>query len=156
MNTRTRESRRRGATSLEMGLVLPFILIMILGMVEAGNMYYSWMTIQKAAQNGARFAATGLGEEQGNRLLQIEGVTIQLLDTLNKGDKEIFISSWPTTNTDGPGRVNNPGGPCEVVEVAVIYHYRPFTPLVGDFLPDIIDLAANDRKFNEPWKPCGE
>ncbi len=41
-----------------------------------------------------------------------------------------------------------------MAEVAVVYQYKPFTPLVATLLPDSIPLRGYDRKVNEPWKPC--
>ncbi|CCH48684.1 TadE/TadG family type IV pilus assembly protein [Pseudodesulfovibrio piezophilus] len=156
MKQRSNIARRRGVTTIEFALIIPFIFVLVLGMVEFGSIFYSWLSIQKAAQVGARFAATGVGDEEGNRLSQIVAETEKWLTALDNGAKEITVSSWPTASATGDGVENDPGGPCELVQVSVIYHYHPFTPLVGDVFPEVINLEGHERKLNEPWKPCGE
>lgn len=156
MRRTTRHSRRRGMTTMEFALVLPFIMVFIMGMIETGTMFYSWMTVQKSAQAGARFAATGMGEEEGNRLSQIVQTTEDWLTSLENGDSEIVIRSWPTTSATGEGTSGNAGGPCQLVEVAVTYAYHPFTPIVGALFPDVVPIHGSDRKLNEPWRPCDE
>ena len=146
--------RRRGMTTMEFAMILPFIIALILGVVEFGTMFYSWMTIQKAAQSAARFASTGEGEEEGTRETQTIQVAEEWMITLDKGTKEITISSWPTPVASGDGATGSAGGPCGLVQVAVVYNYHPFTPVVGDILPEVVPLYGQDRKLNEPWKPC--
>ena len=153
-NQKNTNERRRGLVSVELALVLPVAFILIMGTVEMGNMYYSWLTIQKAAQAGARFAATGQGDEEGTRLAQIIERTEACLETLNEGSKEISVRSWPDLSASGDGIDGYPGAPCQLTEVAILYKYEPFTPIIGPILPATIDLRGSDRKVNEPWKPC--
>ena len=141
---------------MEFAMILPLLMIFIMCILEAGTIGYSWLTVQKAAQTGARFAATGQGDEMGSRLTQIAQVTEEWMTTLDNGSKEIVISSWPTTEASGDGITVDAGGPFQLVEVAVVYNYHPFTPLVGAALPEVIKLQGFDRKLNEPWKPCEE
>lgn len=147
---------RKGMASMEMALLLPLLLALTMIIIEGGIIFYSWMTIQKAAQSGSRLAATGKGDEDGTRLALITAETEHWLERLNSGSKEITISSWPGQVASGNGTAGNAGGPCQLVEVAVVYNYHPFTPIVGDMLPEIIKLRGFDRKLNEPWKPCDD
>ncbi|MFH1915014.1 MAG: TadE family protein [Pseudomonadota bacterium] len=147
-------NRRRGMTTMEFALILPFLLAMVMVTIEAGTMFYSWLTIQKAAQSGSRFAATGQGEEQGDRLNRIMEATGVWLDHLDSGGTEITVRSWPDVSGSGDGMADDAGNPCGLVEVAVTYHYHPFTPIIGAMLPNSIALTGSDRKLNEPWRPC--
>lgn len=153
MKSRT-STRRRGLASMEFALILPLLLVFVMAIIEGGVMFYSWLTIQKAAQSGARFAATGQGEDEGTRIPQIMEVTEDWMTHLDKGGKTIVIKSWPDAIASGEGAEGNPGGPCQMVEVAVTYAYHPFTPIIGDALPEVINLHGFDRKLNEPWRPC--
>lgn len=102
MKIRTHNVRRRGISTVEFALILPILMAMILGTIEMGTMFYSWLTIQKAAQSRARFAATGIGEEEGTRLTQITEVTQEWLKALDNGNtKEITVSFWPTPAATG-------------------------------------------------------
>ena len=151
---RKNKSRRLGLTAVELAMVLPILFTMVMGLFEGGSAYYSWLTVQKAAQVGARFAATGRGEDEGTRLNQIIATTEAGLTTLTHGTTEVTVRSWPDLNAVGDGIDGNPGAPCQMAEVAVLYNYKPFTPIVAALLPDTIPLHGYDRKVNEPWKPC--
>ncbi|MBG0788968.1 MAG: pilus assembly protein [Desulfovibrionaceae bacterium] len=154
MRTITKNSRKLGATAVETALVLPIMFLLIMVVIEGGNAFHSWLTVQKAAQIGARFAATGRGDEEGTRLPRIIAATEAGLTALGHGSYEISVRSWPDLSAGGDGIDNDPGGPCQLAEVAVLYQYEPFTPLVASMLPDTIPLRGYDRKVNEPWKPC--
>lgn len=144
---------RRGITTVEFALLLPILFFLVMGIIETGNMFSAWMTIQKAAQSGARFATTGIGDEDGSRLNLIVEETEQWLVALN-GDKTVEVRSWPTTDVLGDGNSGDPGGPCGLVEVGVTYDYTPITPVFEALLEGAIELTSHERKLNEPWKPC--
>lgn len=154
MRTTKKNNRRLGVAAVETALVIPLILMVTMAVIEAGNAYYAWLTVQKAAQIGARFAATGRGDDEGTRLAQILSVTEGGLAALKKDNYEISVRSWPDLSAAGDGIDNDPGGPCQLAEVAVLYRYEPIAPLVAALLPDVIPLRGYDRKVNEPWKPC--
>ena len=151
---RKNNSSRSGMTAIELAMILPILFTLIMGIFEGGNAYYSWLTVQKAAQIGAHFAATGRGDEEGTRLSQIITTTEAGLTTLKHGTVEINIRSWPDLSAVGDGIDGDPGAPCQLAEVAVLYNYKPFAPIVAALLPDTIPLEGYDRKINEPWKPC--
>lgn len=154
-DTRFKDRRgRTGMTTLEFALILPVLLLLVMCVIEMGNICYSWLTLQRAAQEGARFASTGQGYEEGTRLVQIQEKTGVMLAVLNNGDKEITVRSWPDLSASGAGQDGNAGEPCQLVEVEVVYGYKPFTPLIAQALPPTITLLGSDRKVNEPWYPC--
>lgn len=151
----TRINRKsRGIAAVEFALILPAVLLIIMGTIEFGNMTYTWLTIQKAAQMGTRFATTGQGDDDGTRLTQIITQTNLMLSQLHGGGSTVQVRSWPTISVSGSGNLGNPGQPCGVVEVRVAFQYLPIAPLVREFLPAAITLTGSDRKVNEPWKPC--
>ncbi|WP_207264649.1 TadE/TadG family type IV pilus assembly protein [Desulfovibrio sp. Huiquan2017] len=146
--------RRAGLAAVETALILPVMFMLIMAVIESGNAVYAWATVQKAAQIGARFAATGRGADAGTRLQDIIQATEAGLTTLKQSNIAITVRSWPDVRASGDGIDNDPGAPCQLAEVAVVYNYEPFTPLVSPLLPDTIPLRGFDRKVNEPWKPC--
>jgi hypothetical protein len=154
MSNRKHNLKRRGIASVEFALILPFIMILTMGFIEMGNMFSTWMSVQKAAQSGARFASTGIGDEEGNRLDLIVAETERWFSRGSEEGTKIIVKSWPTAVAEGDGIANDPGSPCGLVEVDVIHDYHPVTPIVGALFPDVIKLTGNDRKLNEPWKPC--
>lgn len=144
----------RGLAAVEMALLLPVALTLIFGLIETGNLFFTWLTVQKAAEMGARFAATGQGEDEGTRVAQITAQAEILLTDLSATDAAVSVRSWPTINATGSGVSGSAGDPCGIVEVRVSLNYHPITPLLGDVLPETIPVSGSDRKVNEPWRPC--
>lgn len=154
MRNNRKNALRRGMVAVETALVLPLLLILSMAVIEGGNAVYAWVTVQKAAQMGARFAATGRGADTGTRLADIIRTTQSGLSALDPANVVISVRSWPDLPATGDGIDNDAGAPCQLAEVAVLYNYEPFTPLVAPLLPDAIPMRGYDRKVNEPWKPC--
>jgi len=50
---------RSGATAAEFGLVLPLLLILLFGIIDAGRWMWTYNQAEKATQMGARFAVVG-------------------------------------------------------------------------------------------------
>ena len=47
---------RRGASAAEFALVLPLLILLLFGLIDAGRYMWQWNSAEKAAQAGARFA----------------------------------------------------------------------------------------------------
>ena len=147
------DGTRRGMAAVEFALLLPLIFTLVMGMIETGNMFLTWLSIQEAAEVGARFASTGQGEDDGTRLTQIADVSANVLGSLN-GDTKVLIRCYPGRDVSASAVENSAGTPCDMVEVEVRHDYSPVTPIIGSLLPDTITLSSSDRKVNEPWEPC--
>ena len=145
---------RRGAAALEAALVLPVLLLLVVGIMEAASMLRVWLAVQKASQARARMPATGQGEETGDRIARIEAAASRFLADLPAGDDRIDVRSWPGTTLSGTAREGDAGEPCDTVEVEVTRTWSPATPFVSSLFPASLDLAGADRKVNEPWRPC--
>jgi len=52
-------ANRKGQTLAEFAISLPILLILLFGVIEFGRLFQSWVTIQNAARQAARFAITG-------------------------------------------------------------------------------------------------
>lgn len=153
MNGSKPRIKSKGAFALETAYILPILLAAVFGVCETGNLFRSWLTLQKAAQAGARFAATGIGAEEGTRLSQIINETGKVTASLPDDLVNVVVRSWPGP-ASGSGRDGNPGDPCDTVEVEVRLNYEPIVPLLESVLPESIVLTGVDRQINEPWYPC--
>jgi Flp pilus assembly protein TadG len=51
--------RTEGAIAVEFAIVLPFLLLLICGIMDFGNLYYHSHNVNEAAREGARVAAVG-------------------------------------------------------------------------------------------------
>lgn len=56
-SSRARKRRREGAAAVEFALVLPFLVILLLGLIDFGHLFFSVNTITNAAREAARRAA---------------------------------------------------------------------------------------------------
>ena len=54
-----RISGRRGQAMIEFALILPLLLLVMFAIFQFGFMFYSYISIQQAAREGARSAAVG-------------------------------------------------------------------------------------------------
>jgi Flp pilus assembly protein TadG len=57
-NGRSRGVGERGAALVEMAFIMPLLLMLLLGTVTAGIAYHQFNSLQTAAREGSRFAAT--------------------------------------------------------------------------------------------------
>jgi Flp pilus assembly protein TadG len=51
--------RQRGATVIEMAVILPVFLLLLVGVIELSLMFFTNLTLQYAVREGARYAVTG-------------------------------------------------------------------------------------------------
>lgn len=145
---------RRGAASLEFALIAPALLLVIMGLFEFSLISYSRLTIQKAAQMASRYGTTGQIQSGDDRRTRIIEIAESYLAYLPGGEAQVFVRSWKGLDTSGAGIENDPGGPCDTLEVSVRYQYRPAMPIVAQVLPQSLALTGADRRVNEPWQPC--
>lgn len=146
----------KGSSLIEFALILPIFVALSLAVIEGGNMFRSWLTLNKSAQMAARFAATGQGDEEGTRLALIVAEA-RKLETSLPGSSPIMqvdVCSRSGLDVTAPCVSGQAGGPCEMVEVNVSYAYSPATPLLGSLMSEVLTLSGSDRKINEPWRLC--
>lgn len=164
MRTRTSRLRRlglseAGVTTLEVAFGLPVLLLLIFAVAELGYNVFARTTVEKAAQVGARFAVTGQGYDQGNRLTLIQDAARKMADVLTGGNPAnksvtVTVSSYDKGNTSSSPVLNSAGVPCDAVEVRVDYTYTPLTPFAGPLLPATMTVTGKERMINEPWVAC--
>jgi Flp pilus assembly protein TadG len=56
MSKRTNPSKKRGQALVEFALVIPLLLLLVFGIIDAGRLIYTYNTVANAARNGARVA----------------------------------------------------------------------------------------------------
>src|SRR5688572_12056636 len=59
--------RTRGQALVETALLLPIILILLLGAIDFGRLFFGWTNIHQAVRIGANFAATHADMTPGER-----------------------------------------------------------------------------------------
>lgn len=155
-----RLTRRRdnGQALVEFAVLAPVFFLLFFGIAEAGMMFNAWVSVQDAAERGARYAITGRDtcstSSGGGRVGCITSEAMSAFaDYSSTTEVTVGIKSWrfPTYTTVN----NNPGQPCDAVEVSVTYAYVPRIPLVGAKMGvSNINLTGRQRFVSEPFAAC--
>lgn len=54
----------RGVAAVEFAIILPFLLVLVIGVIDLGWLFNGWVVLTGAAREGARTAITTLDEEE--------------------------------------------------------------------------------------------
>ncbi len=111
---------KRGQALVELALVLPLLILLIIGMMEFGRVFHSYLLITNAAREGAR-----LGVIEPTNTGAITGtVTTQLAAALAAGPADYSVTvTYPY--------ITYPFSDTEQVRVEVSYRFRPVTLLLS-------------------------
>ena len=148
-----------GQSLAEFSLILPVIAIVIFGLVDMARAMQSYVTIQEAARDGARYAVTGridcTGPSIQNRENCIEQAVLDRVNSLNNVDTiTTTFRRWDYPAYADPPAENNAGDQCDAVEVQVNYTYQPITPIFRTLVRNSIPMVAKERLVNEPFGSC--
>jgi Flp pilus assembly protein TadG len=152
-----------GQTLVEFAFMLPVLAALLFGVFEVGRMMQSWVTIQHAVDEAARFAAPGALYAAGAGVR--ETAIIQVARDACAG-----LDIRPSAGSDGPGHFrvdlrssrsipgsvqNNAGGPNDFLRVEIYYNHSilawPFN------LRRYVTLHAEALVINERFaRPTGE
>jgi Flp pilus assembly protein TadG len=143
----SRRQRRQSAQALtEFALILPVLMLILLGVVDFGRVFYYWTSIANAAREGARYgtthptAITSTCKAEPNnvkyRVKQEAGTTMVI------GDSNIavyWVDATTGAKTDAAANCNPLPGDQRIyqnpnaVRVDVNYDFRAITPLISSF-----------------------
>ena len=122
----------RGQSLVEFALVLPVLMILVLGTLDFGRVYFAYVSVTNAARNGADFAAGGPAASA-----DLDGIRSTVL--ADTGD---LPNSSPTnpgvtvaTGSDSQGR--------PYADVTVSYAFTTLFPWPG--LPDSLNVERTVR-----------
>ncbi|MEO9324901.1 TadE family protein [Nocardioides sp. C4-1] len=143
----------RGAAALEFALVMPFLLLLVFGIISYGMMLSLRQSMSQAATEGARAAAVTLNASQK----QTEGYA-SVNDALNSfgvscasGTLRRGGASVGTCAVSSPGACTPAAGAgIQCVTVSLVYNYRdhplvPSFPGLGVVLPETLSYSAQAR-----------
>ena len=115
-----RDMRGERAQSLaEFAVLLPILLILALGAVDYGRVYFAYISVTNAARNGAQYGSTGLdaaADEAGVRAAALEE-TSDLLNTSPTNPTVTVLGPFPAS----PSCQDDDANPC--VKVTVEYTF---------------------------------
>lgn len=136
---KSRQHRERGASAVEMAMVAPFLLIILLGIIEFGFVFGQYNEVRHAAREGARYAAVGNIETDTDADLDIDADDIKntICNVINLSNANIQIDiDLLTTGDIG-----------ENATVTVTAHTQSLSgaPLISTFVPDSLANTATFR-----------
>jgi Flp pilus assembly protein TadG len=138
--------KERGAELIEFAMVLPLLLLMCLGVIEFGRVYYTYHILTKALRDGARYAATGrmnsdgtwVATETPSMTTKTQNVVVYGKSNPSGGDPKIIPNLATGDISVAPSLVS---GECYVT-VGAAYPYQPLFSLV---IPATITLRPSVR-----------
>ncbi|MEO0563730.1 MAG: TadE family protein [Chloroflexota bacterium] len=98
-------TRRKGQTLVEFAITLPVLLVLMFGIVEFGRIFQSWVSIQNAARESARYASTNQFEARYNDVINLDRVDDpqSIIPCVSDSDRAGLIESFPAV----AGRTDN-------------------------------------------------
>lgn len=120
---------QRGQATVELAVVLPFLVLVLLGIAEMGMMLGSYLSVQSLAQDGSRDVALGLSE--GAIISQLNG---QVPANLQAGNVSVTFS--PDAGTGG-WTFGTP------VTVLVRYPYAVDLPIISTIIGSQVNLSSS-------------
>lgn len=126
---RAGSSRERGAALVEAAFVIPFLLVLVLGVVDYGFMINRGTLLNNATREGAREGMFG------SDAATIEARIRDAAGALDQADLSVTVTCKSADGTPCPGVSFDsewePGGSV-IVETQYTYHYiTPIAPMIG-------------------------
>lgn len=149
----------QGQALVEFGLIAMVFLTLVFGIIDFARLFQSWVTVQYAAREGARYALTGRSDCTGytdNRIGCItdtaKGATTGLYGA--PGNVTVSVRKWSYPAYANPATEGSAGVACDSVEVEVDYDHQLITPIISAIVSHV-PLKGKERVLNEPFGPCG-
>jgi Flp pilus assembly protein TadG len=156
----------RAQALVEFSLVSIVFFLLLFGIFDSILMLQSWVTVQHAAREAARYAITGQitcpdhmnsGDHRDVCIVEKakEGTIGLVRGGPNATDANVSVSfkSWdyPNYTTEHD---NDAGQQCDSVEITVQYRHFLTTPILRAIIPGGVPLTGKQRMTNEPFGPC--
>jgi len=116
---------RRGQSVVEFALILPFLILILLGVVEFGRFFNAWLMVTHSSREGARLASLG------GSSLQVEE-RVDLVMT--------YFDTSRITVTISPSGTKSRG---DMVTVIVNYDIDPLTPMISIITGGTVHLHSD-------------
>jgi hypothetical protein len=127
---------RRGQSLVEFALVLPLLLVLVLGAVDFGRVFFGWVALQNAARVGANYAATHPDAWAQGNTAQMDRYA-ELVEDSGARNCELTIED-PTF----PGGTRLIGDP---TSVHLTCDFDLITPLMGSIVGQPVTVAATSE-----------
>ncbi|MGE0057984.1 MAG: TadE/TadG family type IV pilus assembly protein [Dehalococcoidia bacterium] len=152
-----------GQALVEFALVSVLFFMLLFGIFDSIRLLQSWVTVQHAARESARYAITGqvaCPEFSGGN--QRVACTVDKAKSSTTGipgggsdstSVSVTYKYWDYPAFSGSGATGL-GEPCDQVEIAVSYRHHFATPIIAAIVPGGVDIVGRQRMTNEPFGSC--
>lgn len=130
---------QRGQSLVEFALILPILLIILLGLLDLGRLWYAYVAVTDAAAEGATYAA--LDPSDMTQIYQRAQDASGGLVEIDPHAVCVVCSANPTDCSPNPA--DCPAGTCpanptsgQPVTVTVVYTFPLATPLLHAIVPE--------------------
>jgi Flp pilus assembly protein TadG len=150
----------RSQAVVEFALVGGIFFMLVFGIIDTARLFESWVTVQHAAREGARYALTGRSDcdiAPDNRLACIEYQAKEAAMGLTGGSSAVTVTvrKWDYPAYADPPVEGSAGVACDDIEVKVEYDHQFMTPVISSIVSHI-PLSGRARVINEPFGRCGQ
>lgn len=119
-------NRKKGQALVEMALVLPFLLLIVIGIIEMGWLFHNQLTVQNLSREIARHISVGGSESEA--VSKAHDVAAQL----NQERISIVISPAASERTRGTS-----------LKVRVMYEHQTITPFLSGILGSATSIDSD-------------
>jgi Flp pilus assembly protein TadG len=149
-----RRGRRRGQALVEFALVLPVLLVILMGTVDAGRLIFAYNSVANAAREGGRTAIVNQTPDEVRTKAAEQAAALGLPSTDPGGCPAAGGATTQPTGICFVLRNRDESGACPTAQigctavVAVKWEYRAITPIIGDLIGPM-SVSATTRQLVE-------
>lgn len=145
--------RRRGQALVEFAIVLPIMLVLAAAAIDAGRLFFAYVTIESAAKEGALYGATRPQCDVSSKdCPDPSNVAWHLTQDLSGLTSTAHVIEC----VDAASGLTKPVADCssgDTYRVSVSYPFSPITPVAGTFLGSVLTLRSSQSAvvLNPSW-----
>lgn len=125
MITQRKIGKKKGQALVETALVLPFVILILLGIIDFGILFNNYLIVNNASREGARNAVVGASDSA------IFLLVTDITQTLDQSKITLTISPDQSIRKKG-----------DEVTVTVTYRYDFLTPVIGSLMRGPMNLTG--------------
>ena len=134
----------RGQSMVELALVLPLLVLMMLIAIDFGRIYFSYIQINNAAREGAKYAASA----PSNTALITTAASRETNAQAQSGESALVLSAPVCKNAGGTviscaTATTGGSGPGNTVTVRVAESFSFLTPIINNFWGNNFQMTAS-------------
>ena len=124
--------RTKGQSMVEMALLLPFIVLIIFGIIDMGWYIFGYATVYQAARNGAEKAAEiPPFPNKVSPLDRTDNCVATILDATRAGTPEVMFTDIASGANGNTFALSYPSGKRQLgepIQIDMVYNIQPLTP----------------------------